>query len=351
MTEDANPEITTDTAEVDSPAESPDKGGNAHNKYRLIPGEEVLENGEARPSTLAFLGMYILGALVFGVHMLFFSAQDGLNVADDANLLVKLTAKLIEFTDSETVPIGFVLLMLFLTWANRMLNVSTSGKWVTTALLLTTFLPVLITIDDLVSMVASIFGAEDGAYDVIPVGYNYLWAGVAFLLAFWGLTYKYQRSFSYAVTSNAVIFQHAFLLSRSHRRILFDRISEVMVERTPMGTILGFATVTIMTDSGVGLVEESMGASAGIAPGTGKGTGDESAAEMVRKGLFRSLFAVLSYQRTTRRVDPDPKHCFYKIRKWDNIKMMLNEMHRKHSQSNMLEDIKTALGQSQNDEA
>jgi hypothetical protein len=50
-------------------------------------------------------------------------------------------------------------------------------------------------------------------------------------------------------------------------------------------------------------------------------------------------------------VDPDPKHCFYKIRKWDKIKMMLNEMHRKHSQSNMLEDIKTALGQSQNDEA
>jgi hypothetical protein len=325
----------------DSNADADAKKASTQKKYRLIAGEEILENGEARPSTLAFLGMYILGALVFGVHLLF---NNGLNPADDASFMLKLTAKLIELTDSETVPIGFVMVMLFVTWANRMLNISTSGRWVTIALLLTTFLPVLITIDDLISMIAGVFGADDGAYDVIPFGYNYLWAGMAFLLAFWGLTYKYQRSFSYAVTTNAVIFQHEFLLSRAHRRILFDRISEVMVERTPVGTMLGFATVTIMTDSGIGLVEESVGVSAGSAPAAAfKGTGDESATEMVRKGVWRSLFALLSYQRTTRRVDPDPKHCFYKIRKWENIKMMLNEMHRKHSQSNMLEDIKSAL--------
>lgn len=343
MSEDEPAEEPTENVASPAPDSNTDadaKKASAQKKYRLIAGEEILENGEARPSTLAFLGMYILGALVFGVHLLF---NNGLNPADDASFMLKLTAKLIELTDSETVPIGFVMVMLFLTWANRMLNVSTSGRWVTFALLLTTFLPVLITIDDLISMIAGIFGADDGAYDVIPFGYNYLWAGLAFLLAFWGLTYKYQRSFSYAVTTNAVIFQHEFLLSRAHRRILFDRISEVMVERTPVGTMLGFATVTIMTDSGVGLVEESVGVSAGSAPAVAKGTGDESATEMVRKGVWRSLFAVLSYQRTTRRVDPDPKHCFYKIRKWENIKMMLNEMHRKHSQSNMLEDIKSAL--------
>lgn len=342
MSEDAATEETVEKTEEAPPTEAASaetSNDAARKKYRLISGEEILENGEARPSTLAFLGMYILGALVFGVHLLF---HNGLNPADDASFLLKLTAKLIEFTDSETVPIGFVLVMGFVTWANRMLNISTSGRWVTISLMLITFLPVVITIDDLVSTIAGVFGAEEGAYDYIPFSYNYLWAGLVFILVFWGATFKYQRSFSYAVTSNAVIFQHEFLLSRSHRRILFDRISEVMVERTPMGTVLGFATVTIMTDSGVGLVEETVGVSAGTAPQP-KGSGDESATEMVRKGLFRSFFAFLSYQRTTRRVDHDPRHCFYKIRKWENIKLMLNEMHRKHSQSNMLEDIKSAL--------
>ena len=89
--------------------------------------------------------------------------------------------------------------------------------------------------------------------------YNFLISGLALTLSYWALVFYYQRSFDYAITSNAVIFKHAFLLSRAHRRILFDRISEVQVERTPFGTMTGFATLTILTDSGVGIVEESVG--------------------------------------------------------------------------------------------
>ena len=127
-------------------------------KYRLISGEEIIENGEARPSTLAFLGMYVLGALVFGVHMLF---QNGIEPAEDASILLKLTSTLIELTDWETLPVGFVLVMCFIVWANRMLNISTSGKWVTVALLLITFLPIVITIDNLISTIAGWFGAAE----------------------------------------------------------------------------------------------------------------------------------------------------------------------------------------------
>ncbi len=329
---------------TEEPKEEVSTDDGLRDKYRLIAGEEILENGVARPSTLAFLGMYVLGGLVFGVHMLF---ANGLNPADDASFLLKFTAKLIEVTSWESLPIGFVLTMGFLTWANRMLNISTSGRWVTIAMLGATFLPLIITADNLISAIAGLFGAEEGAFDFIPFNsYNYFVAGLTFTLLFWALTYKYQRSFSYVVTTNAIIYHHAFLLSRSHRRILFDRISEVMVERTPMGTMLGYATVTIMTDSGVGLMEETVGVNAGASGAAIPGTttsGDDSTADKVRKGVVRSFFAFLTYQRTTRRVDHDPRHCFYKIRKWEDIKMMLNEMHRKHSQSNMLEDIKAAL--------
>ena len=342
MSDDTTAEEVEEKTEIPTEENESPSDDSARNKYRLIAGENVLENGEARPSTLAFLGMYVLGALVFLVHMLFNNPP---SPGDDASFLLKIVAKLIELTNSETVPIGFVIVMTFVTWANRMLNISTSGKWVTIALVGITILPVIVTLDNLIDMITGLFGSAEGTYDFIPIdNYNYFLSGLVFMLVFWGATYKYQRSFSYAVTSNAIIFQHGFLLSRSHRRILFDRISEVMVERTPMGTILGYATVTIMTDSGVGLVEESVGVSAGTAPSMGSSErGDDTTATKVRKSFFRSFFAFLTYQRTTRRVDHDPRHCFYKIRKWENIKMMLNEMHRKHSQSNMLEDVKSAL--------
>ncbi len=331
-------EAPSEEVKAEAPAEDKNRS-----KYRLISGEDILENGEARPSTLAFLGMYVLGLIVFGVHLFFNNPP---TPADDAPFLTKLAANLIEWTNWESLPLGFVLLMCFITWANRMLNISTSGKWVTVALLFITFLPIIISLDNLISNIANLFSSNETTYNFIPIdNYNFFISGLLFLIVFWGFTYKYQRSFSYAVTTNAIIFQHAFLLSRSHRRILFDRISEVMVERTPMGTMLGYATVTIMTDSGVGLVEESVGVAAGAGgniPGTTP-SGEDGAAAKASKNILRSMFALISYQRTTRRVDHDPRHCFYKIRKWDNIKMMLNEMHRKHSQSNMLEDIKSAL--------
>ena len=121
-----------------------------------------------------------------------------------------------------------------------------------------TLLPVLIQIDGLIALVRDLFSDAD-VEPFLGWKYNFLISGLALTLSYWALVFYYQRSFDYAITSNAVIFKHAFLLSRSHRRILFDRISEVQVERTPFGTMTGFATLTILTDSGVGIVEESVG--------------------------------------------------------------------------------------------
>ena len=109
MTDDSGADETTEKTDA-APATSGDDDAAKNNKYRLISGESVLENGEASPSMLAFMGMYILGGLVFGVHLLF---HNGLNPADDASFLLKLTATLIDFTNSETVPVGFVLVMGF----------------------------------------------------------------------------------------------------------------------------------------------------------------------------------------------------------------------------------------------
>jgi len=306
-------------------------------KYRLISGEEVLPNGEAKPSTLAFTGYYTLGAVVLGVHLLF---ANGINAGDNASTALKIVDFLMGITGSEEVPIGFVLVMAAITWFNRMLNTATSGRWVTIALLIATFAPIIIQFDNLLGWIAELLGKEFGDY--IPFGYNYTIFGAAWFAIFSFLVWSYQRSFSYAVTSDAVIFQHSFLLSRSHRRILFDRISEVMVERTPMGTLAGFATLTILTDSGVGLVDDSVGMTVGAAP-SNDNSGSTDPVSSVKKKLLRRFFALLSYQRTTRRVAADPKHCFYKIRNWENLKLMLNEKHKATSQSNLIEELKAAI--------
>ena len=106
----------------------------------------------------------------------------------------------------------------------------------------------------------------------------------------------------------------------------------------------GFATLTILTDSGVGIVEESVGGSVGVSPNVSENENDTSV-ERAGKGFLKSFFALMFYQRTIKTVRPDPKHCFYKIRGWEDTKTLLNEMHKKHSQSTKLDNLAEILTQ------
>lgn len=315
---------------------------NLANKFRLIAGEEI--HMTKKPSIFAFIGMYGLGILVLGLHFMFGRAD---SLGEDSEGIMALIYTFIKLTTSDTMSFSFILVMLFVTWMNRLLNTSTSGKWVTIWLLLVSFTPLIIQIDDFIFFVTDLFG--EGKGDFIGIDYNFYLFGIVYTGLFFALTLYYQNSFHYAITSDAVIFEHSFLLSRSHRRILFDRISEVIVERTPVGTVFGYATVSILTDSGVGIVDESMGAAGAVnMPGTAESS-DDTIGDQAKKSLLRSFVGILTYQRTIRTVRPDPKHCFYSVRNWDKCKMLLNEMHKKHSQSNLLSDLKESIS-SNNDE-
>ena len=312
------------------------------NKFRLIAGEEI--HMTKKPSIFAFIGMYGLGILVLGLHFMFGRAD---SLGEDSEGIMALIYAFIDLTTSDTMSFSFILVMLFVTWMNRLLNTSTSGKWVTIWLLLVSFTPLIIQIDDFIFFVTDLFG--EGKGDFIGIDYNFYLFGIVYTGLFFALTLYYQNSFHYAITSDAVIFEHSFLLSRSHRRILFDRISEVIVERTPVGTVFGYATVSILTDSGVGIVDESMGAAGAVnMPGTAESS-DDTIGDQAKTSLLRSFVGILTYQRTIRTVRPDPKHCFYSVRNWDKCKMLLNEMHKKHSQSNLLSDLKQSIS-SNNDE-
>ncbi len=309
---------------------------NLANKFRLIAGEEI--HMTKKPSIFAFVGMYGLGILVLGLHFMFGRAD---TLGEDSEGIMALIYAFIDLTTSDTMSFSFILVMLFVTWMNRLLNTSTSGKWVTIWLLLVSFTPLIIQIDDFIFFITDLFG--EGKGDFIGIDYNFYMFGIAYTGLFFALTIYYQNSFHYAITSDAVIFEHSFLLSRSHRRILFDRISEVIVERTPVGTVFGYATVSILTDSGVGIVDETMGAAGAVnMPGTAENS-DDTTAEKAKKSFLRSFVGILTYQRTIRTVRPDPKHCFYSVRNWDKCKMLLNEMHKKHSQSNLLSDLKDSI--------
>lgn len=300
-------------------------------KFRLTADEEILQ--DIKPSLFAFIPMYLLSLIILGAHMLF--AIDW-NASSDDNILVTSMIFLLELSDFG--EIGFVLVMVGVAWFNRMLNGVTSGKWTTSFLLIVALVPPLLRLDDFIAWIMN----KDSGF--IPLDdFSYFFFGIFWSVLFTILTIFYQRSFHYAITNHRVIFTQHLIIPGDGRRILFDNINEIRTQRTFMGAMVGYNTIICDTGSQLGIGEDSMAVSAGVAGGSDSG----SIESQVTKSLFKRMFAFLTYQRT-RKIDlPDPRYSFFCITNWKSIENLLNEMHQRHSQSGILNDLKDQIIENQ----
>ena len=326
-TEEMNPEPNT---EAEAPSESSDKG--LRDKFRLTPDEKIMK--DVKPSIFAFTPMYFIALLILGVHLLF---GWGENLApDDPSVIASILLFLLDIgTYGE---IGLVLVMLLITWFNRMLNGTTSGGWTTMFLFIVSITPFVLRLDD---FLVQLFSDRETGF--IPLDdFYYTFFGVAWSTLFLLFTIFYQRSFHYAITNHRVIFTQHLIIPGDGRRILFDNINEIRTQRTFMGALLGYNTIILDTGSQLGIGEDTMGAGVGTAGG---GTSLEAGSieGQVTKSILRRMFAFLTYQRT-RKIDlPDPRYSFFCITNWKAVEGLLNEMHQRHSQSGILSDLKEQL--------
>ena len=323
-------EETENTTENGNSTEAVSQNSSLREKFRLTDDEEILK--DVKPSFFAFIPMYLVALIVLGVHMLFGIDWDS---SKDDNIVVKIMIFLIEISDIG--EIGFVIVMLGVTWFNRMLNGTTSGKWTTIFLLIVALTPPVLRLDD---FIAWIMGKDAGFIPLDEFSYTLFgifWAGLLVLF-----TVFYQRSFHYAITNHRVIFTQHLIIPGDGRRILFDNINEVRTQRTMMGAMFGYNTIICDTGSQLGIGEDAMSVSVGSAPnsGTSEVVGGDG---QVTKSIFRKMFAFVTYQRT-RKIDlPDPRFSFFCITNWKSIEQLLNEMHQRHSQSGQLKDLKEQL--------
>ena len=100
--------VDVDTQEK---AEGPTNDEVMKNRFKLIEGEEVLLTKS--PSPVGFMSMYVLGLIVFGVHMLFWKPDALLN--ENSGGIAKFIVWVMGLGGSK-LPFGFVLVMATLTW-------------------------------------------------------------------------------------------------------------------------------------------------------------------------------------------------------------------------------------------
>ena len=324
-------EKTTEVPSTDDVANVGKNDSNAgiREKFRLTNDEEILQ--DIKPSIFAFTPMYGVALLILFAHWMF--EMDW----DDGTTMSSIIDGIISF--GKVGNFGFVVVMLAITWFNRMLNGATSGKWTTMYLLVVTFTPMILSIDNILESLGII---ESG---FIPLDeFYYLTFGLFWSVLFIVLTVFYQRSFHYAITNHRVIFTQHLIIPGDGRRILFDNINEIRTQRTFMGAMLGYNTIICDTGSQLGIGEDSMSVSAGATGGNSDSTSPEAE---VARSIFKRMFAFITYQRT-RTVDlPDPRFSFFCITNWKSVENLLNEMHQRHSQSGILNELKDQIAEGQ----
>lgn len=324
-------EKTTEMPSTDdvSKVETNDSKAGIREKFRLTNDEEILQ--DIKPSIFAFTPMYGVALLILFAHWMF--EMDW----DDGTTMSSIIDGIISF--GKVGNFGFVVVMLTITWFNRMLNGATSGKWTTMYLLVVTFTPMILSIDNILESLGII---ESG---FIPLDeFYYLTFGLFWSVLFIVLTIFYQRSFHYAITNHRVIFTQHLIIPGDGRRILFDNINEIRTQRTFMGAMLGYNTIICDTGSQLGIGEDSMSVSAGATGGNSDSASPESE---VARSIFKRMFAFITYQRT-RKIDlPDPRFSFFCITNWKSVENLLNEMHQRHSQSGILNELKDQIAEGQ----
>lgn len=295
-----------------------------HEKIQMTPYEKAIYF--CRPTIFSMSGKYVLAVMVLITHLLFWWANAIEHDSSESSGYIDILIRLIDAIGM----FGFVLIMLTITWMNRFLNGSTSGRWYTFSLLIVSVTPILFVLDSVIvwidgALIAPL-GDRQGINGILP-GWNdwwYLVLGVAYFVILMVLTVVYRRSFSYAISDRTIYLKKDFLLWHTEHNIPLLDIDNLKVNRTPIGRILGYGTINMLTGSGYGIKQESATVSAGAA-------GDAASAVTEEMGflrrIIRVLIVVVSLQRTRSTMnDDEPEDCLFGVSRPMRVYRLVNEL-------------------------
>ena len=270
------------------------------------------------PTTTSMADKYILATLVLLVHVVFFLGEtlDSPEGEGQANFLLSISIWLIDVTGVT----GFVFCMLLLTKINHFANFSTSGRWTTLWLLVTSLIPIIWKMMDFIGWIAGFTGSEFSS--PLP-NWNFAWfapLGLVSFIVMVTFTILYQRSFQYAITDKRIHIRQSFLyFETSAHGISYHKVENLKADPTILGRLLGYGNIHVITGSGVGLQVESLAISAANSSEI-----RESPAGKLKN--LSSLLGVITVQRTRTVEATDPADCLYGIRRPMDVYRLINEL-------------------------
>ena len=328
---------------------SPEKTKKQHEhlmkKLNLVAGETITPDAVFRPAPLSFTSRYLVPVGVLIVHLLFWWF-DNFEATSDSAAAIEIIGGFFGFGVS-----SFVLAMLLLTWFNRFMNTSTSGKVYTFTLLIITVIPGLYFLDGLLAgnetvLPALLSWAEIDAYEtkMLPMDWNPLLFGIIWFILLVIVVEYNRRSYTYGVSDKAIIMKRDFMMSRNQRRVLYDNITDINLEQGFFGTIFSFGNVVPVTGSGFGLDDGSSNVAEAAAASTAVDaiSGEEKKQNIAIR--FLKFFVIIALlQRTRRGLTRDPDHCLFGVKAPQNVYDIISKYQLEHDPAQKMQELKETM--------
>jgi len=268
-----------------------------------------------KPSLLSMMDKYILATIVLFIHLAFFFGAwlDPPEGGGQANFVFALLMWIV----NNTGVVGFVLAMLTLTKLNHYGNFSTSGRWTTIWLLISSLFPLIWKLMDIFQWFSGLLNL--GFQNPLP-SWSFSWflpIGFVSFAIMASFTVLYQNAFQYVITNKRIHLRKKFLyLDSNIHGIPYSQVENLKSDPSVIGRIFGFGNVHIITSSGVGLQSESTGMSIGV--------GNDEANPSV--GPIPSVFGWVSKQRQRSVMAKDPADCLFGIRNPMDVYRLINDL-------------------------
>ena len=258
------------------------------------------------PTVMSMAAKYLLAALVLMTHMIFFWAAkfEDIDGEGNANLVIGIAKSILDFSG----VLGFVIVMFAIAKINHFLNVSSSGNWTTTWLIINGCVPFVIVLFDWSGKILGYF-MDDIPDTPMWMDWYYPLLGIISFVFAVSMTTHYRNSFQYAITDKRVHIRKKFLyFDTSSVGIPFEKVENLKVEPPLIGRILGFGNVYIITDGRQSSYREA----------------NDSASKSIFSNSILSRWILI--QRNFSVSSEDPSECLYCINEPMLVYRLINEL-------------------------
>jgi len=259
------------------------------------------------PTFLSYLPRYILAAIIFATHFIFYrvavtvyaEGKDGLGYT-----ILRIIDQLFDLID----VFAFIIVMLMIARINHFLNISTSNLKTTIFLIMIGLVPSFWFIINIIDWILVLIGKEGLN---IPEWFDswFLALGIINSLIFLLFTVISQFSYSYLITDNNVYIRRKFLFFYNSNTVFkLDELVNLKTQISYLGKVMGYGNILPITE---GNLELKLKVSS-------------------ERGGFQRVFQIIKvfifYKRAKKDLSMPPSECIFGVKKPMVVYELANEL-------------------------